>query len=82
MNSRFPNSPCHHSVVRLTMGPGLLATYGTQHKKQRKMLNPVFSGAHMRNLTPLFYEVAGKVASHHIPPLVFSDGHPVASNRH
>ena len=25
------------------------------------MLNPVFSGAHMRNLTPLFYDVADKV---------------------
>nr|VWO96143.1 Cytochrome P450 monooxygenase CYP52X1 [Ganoderma boninense] len=25
------------------------------------MLNPVFSGAHMRNLTPLFYDVAGRL---------------------
>ncbi|TBU23345.1 hypothetical protein BD311DRAFT_810791 [Dichomitus squalens] len=41
-------------TVRLSIGPGLLGTYGAQHKKQRKMLNPAFSGAHMRNLTPLF----------------------------
>ncbi|KAM5540033.1 hypothetical protein V8D89_006173 [Ganoderma adspersum] len=48
-------------VIRLLLGPGLLGTYGSIHKKQRKMLNPVFSGAHMRNLTPLFYDVAGRL---------------------
>ncbi|TBU59775.1 cytochrome P450 [Dichomitus squalens] len=47
--------------VRLSIGPGLLGTHGAQHKKQRKMLNPVFSGAQMRNLTPLFYDVVGKL---------------------
>ncbi|KAH0590055.1 hypothetical protein H2248_000230 [Termitomyces sp. 'cryptogamus'] len=31
-------------------GQGLLSTQGEQHKKQRKMLNPVFSIAHMRNM--------------------------------
>ena len=50
-----------NSMIRLLLGPGLLGTYGGTHKKQRKMLNPVFSGAHMRNLTPLFYDVAGRV---------------------
>ncbi|PIL34325.1 cytochrome P450 [Ganoderma sinense ZZ0214-1] len=49
------------SMVRLFIGPGLLGTDGATHKKQRKMLNPVFSGAHMRNLTPLFYDVAGRL---------------------
>lgn len=39
------------------VGPGLLSTYGAQHKKQRKMLDPVFSTGHMRNLTPLFNDV-------------------------
>lgn len=32
-------------------GPGLLATLGEQHRKQRKMLNPVFSTAHMRDMS-------------------------------
>nr|VWP01640.1 Alcohol oxidase [Ganoderma boninense] len=49
------------SMVRLFIGPGLLGTDGAMHKKQRKMLNPVFSGAHMRNLTPLFNDVAGRL---------------------
>ena len=28
------------------------------------MLNPVFSTAHMRNLTPLFYDITDKVGSY------------------
>jgi cytochrome P450 len=34
---------------------------GDAHRKQRKMLNPVFSIAHMRSMTPLFYEVIHRV---------------------
>ena len=48
--------------MRLLLGPGLLATNGAAHKKQRKMLTPAFSGAHTRNLMPLFYDVAGRVS--------------------
>lgn len=36
---------------------------GETHRKQRKMLNPVFSVNHMRAMTPLFYAVAHKVAA-------------------
>ncbi|KAI0779694.1 cytochrome P450 [Fomes fomentarius] len=50
-----------HASGQIAIGPGLLTTYGSHHKKQRKMLNPVFSGAHMRNLTPLFYEITFKL---------------------
>ncbi|KAF8202148.1 cytochrome P450 [Pholiota molesta] len=42
-------------------GPGLLATLGEQHRKQRKMLNPVFSTAHMRDMMPIFYDVTSKL---------------------
>ncbi len=34
---------------------------GHQHRKQRKMLNPVFSVKHLREMTPLFYNVIHKV---------------------
>ncbi|OCH84539.1 cytochrome P450 monooxygenase [Obba rivulosa] len=39
-------------------GPGLLSTLGDHHRKQRKLLNPVFSIAHMRHLTPVFYRIS------------------------
>ncbi|KAJ3488906.1 hypothetical protein NLI96_g2507 [Meripilus lineatus] len=49
------------SMLDLIFGPGLLATLHDQHRKQRKMLNPVFSIAHMRHMTPIFYRVAHKL---------------------
>lgn len=42
-------------------GEGLLATLGDQHKKQRKMMNPVFSINYMREQIPLFYEVTERL---------------------
>ena len=51
--------------LNLLIGPGLLSATGDIHRRQRKMLNPVFSAAYMRGITPFFYEVVGKVR----PPL-------------
>lgn len=45
------------------LGPGLLSTQRMQHKKQRKLLNPVFSASHLRNMSHIFYNVAHKVLS-------------------
>ncbi|KAF9482535.1 cytochrome P450 [Pholiota conissans] len=45
----------------LIFGEGLLSTLGEQHRKQRKMLNPVFSIAHMREMLPIFYDVTYKL---------------------
>ncbi|KAI0319806.1 cytochrome P450 [Amylostereum chailletii] len=39
---------------RLIFGTSLFSTLGTHHRKQRKLLNPVFSIAHMRRLIPIF----------------------------
>ncbi|KAJ3903852.1 cytochrome P450 [Lentinula edodes] len=47
----------------LIFGEGLLGTLGHQHRKQRKMLNPVFSAAHMREMIPVFFEVTHKLES-------------------
>ncbi|KAI0666339.1 cytochrome P450 [Trametes maxima] len=46
--------------LRLLLGPGLLGTLGDQHRRQRKMLNPVFSTKHLREMQPLFYEIVHK----------------------
>ncbi|KAL5482360.1 hypothetical protein ACEPAI_8954 [Sanghuangporus weigelae] len=42
----------------LTLGLGLVSTFGDHHRRQRKMLNPVFSMRHMRDLLPVFYPIA------------------------
>ncbi|PCH40497.1 cytochrome P450 [Wolfiporia cocos MD-104 SS10] len=45
----------------LIFGLGLPSTLGEHHRKQRKMLNPVFSVNHMRRLLPLFYNIIHKL---------------------
>jgi cytochrome P450 len=34
---------------------------GNEHKKQRKLMNPVFTAAHVSKLSPLFYRIAVEV---------------------
>ncbi|RDX47322.1 cytochrome P450 [Lentinus brumalis] len=52
-------APANGLIVLL--GPGVLSTRAGQHRRQRKLLNPVFSVAHLRNMTHIFYSVAHKV---------------------
>ncbi|KAJ7475711.1 cytochrome P450 [Mycena latifolia] len=47
--------------TRLMFGEGLLSSLGDQHRKQRKMLNPVFSTAHLRQMVPVFFGVGKKL---------------------
>ncbi|KAG1751445.1 cytochrome P450, partial [Suillus paluster] len=44
-------------------GEGLIATVGEQHRKQRKLLNPVFSTSNMRELLPTLQPIAHKLTS-------------------
>ncbi|KAI0247110.1 cytochrome P450 [Lactifluus subvellereus] len=43
---------------RQIFGPSLLSTLGDQHRRQRKLLNPVFNVKHMRHMIPIFHTVA------------------------
>ncbi|KAI0642567.1 cytochrome P450 [Trametes meyenii] len=45
----------------MLLGAGLLSVLGDAHRKQRKMLTPVFSAKHLRDLTPIFYEVTDRL---------------------
>ncbi|KAJ7070036.1 cytochrome P450 [Mycena amicta] len=38
---------------------GLLTVEGEQHRRQRKILAPAFTAAHIKSLTPIFWEKAG-----------------------
>ncbi|KAI0057340.1 cytochrome P450 [Artomyces pyxidatus] len=48
---------------RHAFGPGLLATAGTHHRKQRKLLNPVFSVKHMRSMVPVFHDITHQLCN-------------------
>ncbi|EAU83493.2 cytochrome P450 [Coprinopsis cinerea okayama7 len=54
----FDESDRFLQMNSLLFGPSLLSVKGDRHRRQRKLLNPVFSIAHMREMTPTFYSVA------------------------
>ncbi|KAL7282889.1 hypothetical protein ACG7TL_002304 [Trametes sanguinea] len=57
----YEESPVLITMFKLFIGPGLVATLGEQHRRQRKMLNPLFSTKHLRAMTPIFYGVVHKL---------------------
>ncbi|KAK7038693.1 hypothetical protein VNI00_010577 [Paramarasmius palmivorus] len=61
--NNFEEQPAFLDTNRLAFGDGLLATVGEHHRKQRKLLNPVFSTAHMRDMVPIFNGVVRQLRS-------------------
>ncbi|KAL4242915.1 cytochrome P450 family protein [Abortiporus biennis] len=49
------------TFFQLLFGKGLLATSGVHHRQQRKMLNPLFSIGHMRDMTDIFFRISYKL---------------------
>ena len=49
------------STLSLLLGPGILATNGPQHRRQRKLLVSAFSQAHIRDMLHTVYNVAHQV---------------------
>ncbi|KAH9848263.1 cytochrome P450 [Lenzites betulinus] len=44
-----------------TFGPAILSSTGEAHRKQRKLLGPIFSSKNIRTITPVLYEVAHRL---------------------
>ncbi|KAH6905471.1 cytochrome P450 [Coprinopsis sp. MPI-PUGE-AT-0042] len=59
----FEETPEAYAARSMFFGEGILSTFGQQHRRQRKMLNPVFSINHMRDMVPTFHELCGKVSA-------------------
>ncbi|KAH6909125.1 cytochrome P450 [Coprinopsis sp. MPI-PUGE-AT-0042] len=59
----FEETPESYAARTMLFGEGLISTFGHQHRKQRKMLTPVFSIKHMRDIVPTFHEISGKVVA-------------------
>ncbi|TEB18519.1 cytochrome P450 [Coprinellus micaceus] len=53
----FEESDSFVGTNQPVFGDGLLSTLGEQHRRQRKMLNPVFSIAHMKRMIPTFFDI-------------------------
>ncbi|KAG8881596.1 hypothetical protein FRB97_009349 [Tulasnella sp. 331] len=54
----FPKTRMVLNMSRNFMGDGLVVAEGAEHKRQRKILNPAFGVAAMRDITPMLMEVA------------------------
>ncbi|KAG2142324.1 cytochrome P450 [Suillus bovinus] len=48
---------------KLVFGEGLISTIGEQHRRQRKLLNPVFSTSNMRRLLPTLHPISDRLTS-------------------
>ncbi|KAI0370531.1 cytochrome P450 [Pilatotrama ljubarskyi] len=46
---------------KMLLGQGLISTLGEQHKKQRRLLNPVFSLANLRHILPGIQPIADEL---------------------
>ncbi|EGO03012.1 hypothetical protein SERLA73DRAFT_176502 [Serpula lacrymans var. lacrymans S7.3] len=53
----YEETPMFLETNKLLFGEGLLSTLGEHHRRQRKLLNPVFSISHMRHMVPIFSEI-------------------------
>ncbi|KAL1942332.1 hypothetical protein VTO73DRAFT_6396 [Trametes versicolor] len=42
-------------------GPGIIASVGEEHRKQRKLMNPIFSAKNLQQVTPVLYEVVQRL---------------------
>ncbi|KAI0648533.1 cytochrome P450 [Trametes meyenii] len=58
----YPKCVSPYDEFFMLIGPSVLTTGGGQHRKQRKQLNPVFSAAHLRNMSYLFYDISHRVS--------------------
>ncbi|EPT02239.1 hypothetical protein FOMPIDRAFT_1047944 [Fomitopsis schrenkii] len=57
----YEETPEFLGQFHCVLGDGLLATMGERHRRQRRLLNPVFSIAHMRHMLPIFYNITSRL---------------------
>ncbi|KAG9030877.1 hypothetical protein FRB95_003440 [Tulasnella sp. JGI-2019a] len=55
---KFPKPRVVANQARYMFGDGILAAEGSEHKRQRKILNPAFSTLAIRDVSPLVMQVA------------------------
>ncbi|CAA7269679.1 unnamed protein product [Cyclocybe aegerita] len=59
----FDETAAFLETNQVIFGPGLVATTGEQHRRQRRVVNPIFAVPQLRRISPVFYEIAEKLAS-------------------
>ncbi|SJX62090.1 related to Cytochrome P450 4F8 [Sporisorium reilianum f. sp. reilianum] len=64
----FQSDLLRSSIIEFIVGNGIVTRYGDAHRRQRKLMAPAFTPAHLKGLTPIFAKYAelmcAKIASH------------------
>ncbi|KAJ6556137.1 cytochrome P450 [Mycena capillaripes] len=66
----YEDMPKFMCMNRLLFGQGIFSAIGDEHRKYRKILSPAFSTPHLREMIPLFYDVAERVRDGLVAPHV------------
>ncbi|KAJ6574605.1 cytochrome P450 [Mycena capillaripes] len=69
----YEEHPIYMKAYGLLWGPGIQSSVGADHHRYRKIITPAFATGTIREMIPLFYEVAEKARDGLISPFV-SDG--------
>ena len=59
----FQSDLLRSSIIEFIVGNGIVTRYGDAHRKQRKLMNPAFTPAHLKGLTPIFSRYADLMCS-------------------
>ncbi|KAJ7511898.1 cytochrome P450 [Mycena galericulata] len=66
----YEENPIYMKVYGLLWGPGIQSSVGEDHRRYRKILLPAFAPAKIREMIPLFYEVAERARDGLVSPFL------------
>ncbi|KAF7347085.1 Cytochrome P450 [Mycena venus] len=66
----YEEHPIYMKAYGLLWGPGIQSSIGADHHRYRKIITPAFAPGKIREMIPLFYEVAEKAREGLISPFV------------
>ncbi|SPO23518.1 related to Cytochrome P450 4F8 [Ustilago trichophora] len=60
---KFQSDLLRSSIIEFIVGNGIVTRYGDAHRRQRKLMAPAFTPAHLKGLTPVFCKYADLMCS-------------------
>ncbi|SNX82878.1 related to Cytochrome P450 4F8 [Melanopsichium pennsylvanicum] len=55
---KFQSDELRSSLIEFIVGNGIVTRYGDAHRRQRRLMSPAFTPAHIKDLTPVFCKYA------------------------
>ncbi|GAA5826477.1 hypothetical protein JCM11251_002387 [Rhodosporidiobolus azoricus] len=74
----YPKPEEVRGELAMILGKGVLFAEGEDHRRQRRIMQPAFGAAHLRELVPIFFERANKLRDVWTDLIVSGDGDETA----